>query len=193
MSQFLETLSDRVWEDLNYLTNYSKDDLNTLTDKDKDDLVNALDNIPEAREKLLEDLYSIEDKVWVLHEHLNTKSYNDFEQEKDKLSLSGLWEYLNWLEDVEEIDSTTFTAEGKTFLVLDKFEADDHEEAYHKNLLQELILDQIPLHLQAYFNEDQYIEDAMSQSDRGSLLASYDSYEFEYFGPSEAYFVYRID
>ena len=77
----------------------------------------------------------------------------------------------------------------KEWLVLTDSESDvmcrDYAEEYADNALNE-----IPSHLQEYFDENKYIEDLLD-NDRGGLLASYDGAEREQEVNGTTYYIYK--
>lgn len=66
--------------------------------------------------------------------------------------------------------------DSKEYWVLTDDEADEKAEQYAYLYLEDA-LDQIPHHLQQYFDDDRYISDCISDNGRGYLLGTYNGSE----------------
>ncbi len=91
--------------------------------------------------------------------------------------------------DIEFDEAITATDE-ETYLILDDDDADTRAMEAAESYADEAIYE-IPQHLQHYFNDAQYIEDLLSDSGRGWLLAGYNGEEVEVTFKGIQYYIYR--
>lgn len=77
------------------------------------------------------------------------------------------------------------------YLVLTDDEADEKCDEYHRELLLDELLHDLPDTLKHYFDEEKYLDDC--RSDRAGALASYDGSEYEEEVNGETYYIYRTN
>jgi len=73
------------------------------------------------------------------------------------------------------------------YMLLTDEEADAAVEEYANNYLEDIVLSEIPIYYQSYFDGDDWVADYISNSTRGEILGSYDGYEHEVILPSGNY------
>jgi len=95
-------------------------------------------------------------------------------------------------EDLDYAEAETFIKD-EDWLVLTDDEAEDKWDDNLDNDLDELILSQIPAHLQFYFDSDAWIRDTKIGADRGNSIATYDGEELEQEVNDTIYFLYRCN
>lgn len=95
-------------------------------------------------------------------------------------------------EEVEAWDESEYYDHGQYELrVLTDEEADDAWEESLDNYIEECIYPEMPDHLQNYFDETKWKQDAKYDG-RGHSLSSYDGCEFEQQVDGEWFMVYRV-
>lgn len=102
---------------------------------------------------------------------------------EDQYLALAIYKDIYYSEAVDLIDS-------EKYWVLTDDEADEKAEQYAHESAEDA-QQEIPPHLQRYFDEDEYIRDVISSS-RGQLLASYNGYEDSItLDNSSVFYIYR--
>jgi hypothetical protein len=87
---------------------------------------------------------------------------------------------------IEEVSDNNYTGQGKEFLVLTDGEADDLQDEYFENYIDDCL--DIPEKMVNYFDREAWKRDAKADG-RGRSLSSYDGEE-NYQGE---FFIYRVN
>lgn len=98
-------------------------------------------------------------------------------------------------EMTDELDNITesygeYKYYGEEYEVLTDSEADDRMDECLDNYIEELILPEIPDHLQNYFDEEAWKSDARMDG-RGHIISRYDGCEYEEKVNGTWYYIYR--
>ena len=118
-----------------------------------------------------------------------------FEDEKMQAVFQLMGLELEEGETVEDYVTNTYgdvySCDGEEYLILTDSEADQEYDEQLNNYIEECIMPEIPSHLQNYFDEDAWKQDA-SYDGRGHLLATYDGYENMEEVEGTDYYLYRV-
>jgi len=148
-------------------------------------------------------LFSIADfdpKAVALALHLNqhltekdgflfTSNTPDDQEEADQLA-ADLKDEIQGYED--GADGNTYSEGSREYLILTDSEADNEEDDWLENDIDELILPHLPEQWQSYFDREAWKKDAR-QYGRGNTLASYDGHEHEETVDGETFYIYRTN
>ena len=80
--------------------------------------------------------------------------------------------------------------DNEEYYVLTDSEADDKWDEYLDSYIDDVIMSEMPKHLQNYFDDERWKEDARYDG-RGHSLASYDGHENEETIGDETFYIYR--
>ena len=114
-----------------------------------------------------------------------------FSNEDEDTKEGGFDEYVkaNFVE-IEEFDDDLVEIDNEEYYVLTDSEADDKWDEYLDNYIDDVIMSEMPKHLQNYFDDERWKEDARYDG-RGHSLASYDGHENEETIGDETFYIYR--
>jgi hypothetical protein len=87
-----------------------------------------------------------------------------------------------------EMNDNILSINSEEYLILDDSEADDMNDEYLDEFIDDVILREIPKMYQRYFDSDKWKDD-VKYDGRGNILATYDGQEH---GLSNGYYAYRV-
>ena len=115
----------------------------------------------------------------------------ELDQEKEEAKDEAIQEVVDELENIVNSYDNTYEYYNEEYLVLTDSEADDEVDRALDNYIDELIMPEIPEHLQNYFDEDSWKSDARMDG-RGHILSTYDGDENEEEVNGTVYYIYRV-
>lgn len=123
-------------------------------------------------EFILAVLEDVEDEEWL-------DQYSEELNDNDRKMIALMMHTDELYEDLSDDD----------YLVLDDAEAEEAMEDYATNYCDDIILPEIPQHLQYYFDSDSWIADFINDADRGECLST-DLYEYAFEVLGTTYYIY---
>lgn len=146
-------------------------------------------------------LNNYDEKVIALAQYLNINLEPDFnaedyptedytEEEIEQAKQDAIKEVTDELDSIVEVYENYFDYYNESYTVVTDEEADDLWEQELDNYIEECIMPEIPEHLQNYFDEDAWKDDARIDG-RGHAISRYDGYEYEETVNGTTYYIYR--
>lgn len=146
-------------------------------------------------------LNNYDEKVIALSQHLEINLEPDFnaedyptedytEEEIEQAKQDAIKEVTDELDSIVEVYENYFDYYNESYTVVTDEEADDLWEQELDNYIEECIMPEIPEHLQNYFDEDAWKDDARIDG-RGHAISRYDGYEYEETVNGTTYYIYR--
>jgi len=115
----------------------------------------------------------------------------ELDKEKEQAREDAIKEVTNELNSIMNRYDNTYEYCGEEYLVLTDSEADDEWDSVLDNYIDEIIMPEIPDHLQSYFDEGEWKRDARCDG-RGHALSTYDGCEYAEEVNDTTYYIYRL-
>ena len=115
----------------------------------------------------------------------------ELDEEKAEARDEAIKEVTDELDSIMNRYGNTYEYYNGEYLVLTDSEADDEWDSALDNYIDEIIMPEIPDHLQNYFDEEKWKCDARCDG-RGHILATYDGCEYEEEVNGTTYYIYRV-
>lgn len=116
----------------------------------------------------------------------------ELDEEKEQARDEAIKEVTDELDSIMNHYGNTYEYYREEYLVLTDSEADDEWDSALDNYIDECILPEIPDHLQNYFDEEKWKQDAKYDG-RGQSLATYDGCEYDEEVNGTTYYIYRTN
>ena len=147
----------------------------------------------------LDFLNDYDEQVIALAQHLGLNLEPDFdsyvdeegtEEEQEEQRAEAIQEITDELDQITNDYGTTYSYYSQEYDVMTDEEADDRWEEELDNYIDECVMPEIPSHLQNYFDEDKWKDDAKYDG-RGHAISRYDGEEYEEDVNGTTYYIYR--